>query len=181
MESSDHFKNGAKPKSHMSRDFLNKKIMINLTDLKFISDDHVRFENNEWTGKDNKGSLRGIRVQSSGNNAFIVNFYNFNFTENRPTWGNNLWMDPKPMVIVTKNDRIIDMIGYGYNHMGDSLSDYGLTLYSSNNNVEIVVLSMYDRNVQIAYLKEGKSVSDKGNLLKELAIWGFDFNNPFGL
>jgi GTP-binding protein EngB required for normal cell division len=85
-------------------------------------------------------------------------------------------MDTKPMVIVTQNDRLVDMIGYGYNQMGDSLSDYGLTLYLTKHNVEIVVLTMYDRNVQIAYLKEGKSVVDKGNLLQELAIWGFDFN-----
>ena len=150
--------------------------MINLTDFKFISDDHVRFENGEWTGRDNKGSLRGIRIQSSGNNAFVVNFHNFNLSGNSPVWGDNRWMEPKPMVIVTQNDRLIDMIGYGYDQMGDSLSNYGLTLYLTKQNVEIVVLTMYDRNVQIAYLKEGKSVVDKGNLLQELAIWGFNFN-----
>ena len=42
----------------------NKKPSIDLTDFKFLSDDHTRIENGRPTTANNKGAWRGIRVKT---------------------------------------------------------------------------------------------------------------------
>lgn len=54
-------------------DFLksgSKKPSVDLTDYKFISDDHIRIENGQKLNADNKGAWRGIRIQTTDNLTF---------------------------------------------------------------------------------------------------------------
>jgi tetratricopeptide (TPR) repeat protein len=140
----------------------NNKPSIDLTDFKFLSDDHTRVENGRPTSANNKGAWRGIRVKTSDNKTFYVTMYNMN--ENHPVWGNNIQMAEKRMKLdAEQNDKII-LRGFGTDAMGATFADYGLTLHKSNNNVNKVTLHMYDRKIDIIYEKaENKKQSETLN------------------
>ena len=125
--------------------------MVNLSDYKFVSDDHVRIQNGQKSDKNNKGAWRGVRIQTSDNITFTVTIYNLSGIH--PVWGNNIQMAPKQMKIQEQNESLIKLRGYGYDAMGGSFADYGLTLHISNQDIEKVVLHMFDRNIEIIYLK----------------------------
>src|SRR5258708_22772629 len=95
-------------------DFLkagSNKPSIDLTDFKFLSDDHTRIENGRPTQANNKGAWRGIRVKTSDNTTFYVTMYNMN--ENHPVWGDNIQMAEKRMKILEEtNDKIV-LRGFG--------------------------------------------------------------------
>ena len=128
-----------------------KKPSVDLTDFKFLSDDHTRVENGRPTNANNKGAWRGIRVKTSDNTTFFVTMYNMN--ENHPVWGDNIQMAEKRMKIIEESADKIVLRGYGTDAMGASFADYGLTLHKSNNNVNKVTLHMHDRNIAIVYEK----------------------------
>lgn len=129
----------------------NRKQSIDLTDFKFLSDDHTRFENGSPTTADNKGVWRGIRVHTSDNTTFFVTIYNIN--EYHPIWGNNIQMAEKKMKIIEDNTNKIVLRGFGTDAIGTSFADYGMTLHKSNNNINKVTLHLHDRNIEIVYLK----------------------------
>jgi tetratricopeptide (TPR) repeat protein len=137
----------------------NIKPSIDLTDFKFLSDDHTRIENGRPTMANNKGAWRGIRVKSSDNLTFYVSMYNMN--EDHPVWGNNIQMAEKKMKLVAEqNDKII-LRGFGTDVTGATFSDYGLTLYKSSGVINKVTLHMHDRNIDIEYhLAKNKSSID---------------------
>lgn len=138
----------------------NKKPSIDLTDFKFLSDDHTRIENGQPTTANNKGAWRGIRVKTSDNTTFFVTMYNMN--ENHPVWGDNIQMAEKRMKVIDENNDKTVLRGFGTDAMGASFADYGLTLHKSNNNVTKVALHMHDRNIDIIYQKaENKAQSTK--------------------
>lgn len=133
-------------------DFLktdSKSVSVDLTDFKFISDDHTRFENGRSTNANNKGAWRGIRIKSSDNITFFVSIYNMN--ENHPIWGNNIQMAEKKMKLIEENNNIIILRGFGIDSTGASFADYGLTLHKSNKTIHKITLHMHDRKVDIVY------------------------------
>jgi tetratricopeptide (TPR) repeat protein len=129
----------------------NNKPSFDLTDFKFLSDDHTRIENGLATTANNKGAWRGIRVKTSDNTTFFVTMYNMN--ENHPIWGDNIQMAEKRMKVVEENNDKIILRGFGIDTMGASFADYGLTLHKSKNDINKVTLHMHDRNIEILYLK----------------------------
>lgn len=128
-----------------------KKPSIDLSDFKFVSDDHVRTQNGQTSTANNKGAWRGIRVQSPNNEIFTVTMYNL--TGNHPVWGDNIQMAPKQMKMIEENADKIVLKGFGNDAMGSSFSDYGLTLHKSQNTITNVTLHMFDRNTEIKYSK----------------------------
>lgn len=129
----------------------NKKPSIDLTDFKFLSNNHTRIENGRPIAANNKGALRGIGVKTSDSHTFFVTIYNMN--ENHPVWGDNIQMAEKRMkVIEESNDKTI-LRGFGVDAKGASFADYGLTLHKSNNIVNKVTLHMHDRSIEIVYEK----------------------------
>jgi len=142
---------------------------IDLTDYKFLSDDHTRVQNGLSTDANNKGAWRGIRIQTSDNITFYVTMYNIN--ENHPVWGDNIQMAEKQMKLIEeKNDKII-LRGYGIDTMGSSFADYGLTLHKSNEKINKISLHMHDRNIEIIYEK----AEDKKQI--EILNYYSDFDN----
>ena len=137
-----------------------KKPSLDLTDFKFLSDDHTRIENGRPTNANNKGAWRGIRVKTSDNLIFSVTMYNMN--ENHPVWGDNIQMAEKQMKVIEENNENTILRGFGTDAMGASFADYGLTLHKSNNIVNKVTLHMHDRSINIVYEKaENKPHSTK--------------------
>jgi hypothetical protein len=137
----------------------NNKTSIDLTDFKFLSDDHIRIENGQPTSANNKGTWRGINVKTLDNSIFYVTIYNMN--ENHPIWGENIQLAEKKMALMTEqNDKII-LCGFNTDLTGVTIADYGLTLFKSNCFVNKVTLHIYDRNIHIEYLeaKEKSSIA----------------------
>lgn len=135
-------------------DFFKKRSsepIVDLTDFKFVSDDHNRFENGVKSATNNKGAWRGIRIQAKGSDIFLVTMYNLSGIH--PVWGDNIQMAPKPMKIIKQDNGKIMLRGYGTDVMGGSFSDYGITLYLQGVSIEKVTLHMFDRNIDITYLK----------------------------
>lgn len=135
-------------------DFLksgSKKPTIDLTDYKFLSDDHTRIQNGQSTNASNKGAWRGIRIRTSDHNIFYVSMYNMN--GDHPVWGGNIQMAEKQMKVSEETNEKIILRGFGSDEMGGSFADYGLTLHKSNQDINKISLHMHDRNIDIVYLK----------------------------
>jgi len=137
---------------------------IDLSDFKFVSNDHIRYENGQDVSGHNYDCWRGVRVQDniSGGQGYTVTMYNLD--GNHPLWGNNIQMAPKQMKIIEQTASKIKLKGYGADPMGNSFADYGLTLHLKNNQVDTVSLHMYDRNVEIIYYKDAVIKRSSNNL-----------------
>ena len=138
---------------------ISDKSIIDLSDLKFISDDHIRYEHGIDVSGHNNDCWRGIRVQNniSGGNGYTVTIYNLD--GNHPVWGNNIQMAPKQMKIVEQTRSCIKLKGYGRDSLGSSFGDYGLTLHLVGETLNKVTLHMYDRNIDILYFKASSTKS----------------------
>lgn len=132
---------------------------IDLTDFKFVSDDHTRIQNGQKSNANNKGAWRGIRVQTSDNKTFTSTIYNLVGTH--PIWGDNIQMAPKQMKIIEENSDKIFLRGFGTDSMGASFADYGITLHKQNGTIDKVTLHMFDRNTEIVYSKGNPSEMNK--------------------
>lgn len=126
-------------------------INIDLTDLKFSSDSHIRYENGHRIAHQ-KNCNRGIRIQSDGADRYIVTIYNQD--GNHPFWGDNVQMSPKQMKILsTAFDKVV-LRGYGVDSLGNSFSDYAISIHLKDGQVDKCILQLIDRNILIEYLKE---------------------------
>ena len=72
--------------------------------------------------------------------------------QNGQNWQNNVQMAPKRMRIVKVDNNIVQLRGYGFDMMGASFADYGVSLLIENDVISRVQLNMYDRNISIVYL-----------------------------
>jgi tetratricopeptide (TPR) repeat protein len=124
---------------------------IDLTDYKFLSDDHDRIESGSIKKANNKGAWRGIRIRTSDNKTFYVSMYNMN--GNHPVWGDNIQMAEKCMKLIQETEERLSFRGFGKDSMGASFSDYGISLHKSGKMVNEVTLHLHDRNVDIVYKK----------------------------
>ena len=130
-----------------------KESNIDLVDFKFISDDHTRYENEQAVQADNKGCMRGVRVQKgvSGNKGYTVTIYNLD--GNHSLWGNNIQMSPKQMEIIHNSNAGVEFRGFGKDPMGNNFSDYGIIIHLLNDVPTKITLKMYDRKIYIVYKK----------------------------
>jgi hypothetical protein len=101
-----------------------------------------------------------IEKNIEGGEGYTVTMYNLDGLH--PLWKDNIQMAPKRMHIVSVNDNIVKLRGYGYDEnalaMGAPLADasfasYGIILLIENNAIKRIQLNMYDRNISIVYLK----------------------------
>ncbi|WP_157209259.1 hypothetical protein [Mariniflexile maritimum] len=117
-------------------------------DFLFKSSDHLRYENGNHVSGPHGGAPRAIKVEPniSGREGFTVTMFN--------TDGQNVvQMAPKQMKIIQQNNDKIVLRGYGYDNMGSSFADYGLSIHFGNGKVDKCILHMHDRGVDIEYLK----------------------------
>lgn len=126
-----------------------KSPSIDLSDFKFLSDDHTRYESGVPTNSYNKGAWRGIRVKSFDSLTFFVTMYIM--TDSNPVWGDNIQMTEKIMKFLEEDNSKIVLQGFGMAPNGASYADYGLTLHKSNENVNKVTLHLLNRDINIVY------------------------------
>lgn len=128
----------------------------------FDSSDHIRFQNGKDVSGHNYGCNRRFVIEKNieGGEGYTVTMYNLDGLH--PLWNNNIQMAPKRMRIVSSNENIIELRGYGYDEnalaLGASLSDasfasYGVALLIENTEIKRIQLNMYDRDISIVYLK----------------------------
>lgn len=129
------------------------KPSFDLSDLKFISDDHVRYLNGQEVTGHNQDCWRGIRVQNNISDRQCYNVTVYDLDVNHSLWSNNIQMTPKQMKIIGQNTSRISLRGYGTDKTGASFADYGSTLHINNQAIEKVTMHMYDRSVDIVYFK----------------------------
>jgi|SRR6218665_14199 len=142
------------------------KPSIDLTDYKFLSDDHTRIQNGQKSNANNKGAWRGIWIKTSDQSTFFVTIYNMN--GNHPIWGDNIQMAEKRMKLVEEDDNKIILRGFGTDATGVSFADYGLTLHKLNQNIVKLTMHMHDRNIDIVYEKaENKIHSESLNKISD--------------
>ena len=126
---------------------------IDLKHFEFVSDNHIRYNNDVKSDADNRGACRGILIESSNNEIFMVSIHNLK--KENPIFG-NIQMSPKAMKIVRQDKDSIELRGYGHDEIGASFSDYGMILHLSDNTIQKITLIMWDRNARIEYLKVEK-------------------------
>lgn len=130
--------------------------------VKFDSSDHIRFQNGKNVSGHNYGCNRRFVIEKNieGGEGYSVTIYNLDGLH--PLWKDNIQMAPKRMRIVSINDNIVELRGYGYDEnalaMGASLSDasfasYGIVLLIEDSTIYRIQLNMYDRGISIVYLK----------------------------
>lgn len=119
----------------------------------FKSSDHLRYENGIHVSGPHGGAGRAVKVEPNitGGKGFSVTLYNLD--GNHPVWQNNVQMAPKQMDIIQQTEEQVVLRGYGYDNMGSSFADYGLTIHFENGEVNECILHMHDRGVDIKYLK----------------------------
>lgn len=121
--------------------------------VKFDSSDHIRYANGVDVSGHNYGCNRQIEIQKNieGGEGYTVTIYNLDGIH--PMWGNNVQMAPKQMRIINVRDNIVSLRGYGYDRMGSPFSDYGIDAYFQDKEISKIVLKMFDRNIELEYLK----------------------------
>ena len=121
--------------------------------VKFDSSDHIRYANGIDVSGHNYGCNRQVEIQKNieGREGYTVTIYNLDGIH--PLWGNNVQMAPKQMKIVNAVDNTISLRGYGYDMMGSAYSDYGIDVHFVNKEIDKIVLKMFDRNIELEYLK----------------------------
>lgn len=134
---------------------------IDISNIKFHSDNHIRYEHGRiaiTNASDerghNKGANRGIQIEPNINGGEGYTVTMFNLDGNHPLWGNNVQMAPKQMKIISSDHEKIVLRGFGYDRMGGSFADYGLTIYHNGVKPVRMKLHMYDRAIDIEYFEK---------------------------
>lgn len=119
----------------------------------FKSSDHLRYENGKHVSGPHGGARRAIKVEPNINGGENYSVTLFNMDGNHPVWQNNIQMSPKQMKVIHHSNDSIVLQGYGNDSFGESFTDYGLTIQLQNDNIDKCILHMFDRGVDIEYLK----------------------------
>jgi len=121
--------------------------------LRFLSSDHIRYENGAHVSGPHGGARRGIEIAPNyeGQEGYLVTIYNQDGLH--PVWGNNIQMGTKPMHVVKRTDNEIQLRGFGEDQFGNPFTDYAVSIHLVNNRIDFMQLHMLDRGVVIKYLK----------------------------
>lgn len=119
----------------------------------FDSTDHIRYQNGVDVSGHNYGCHRQVVIKNNinGGEGYTITIYNLD--GNHPLWGNNIQMAPKQMKIIQCENNVVSLKGYGHDMMGNPFSDYGIDVYFNNKEITKIVLKMFDRNIELEYLK----------------------------
>ena len=119
----------------------------------FDSSDHIRFQNGQNVSGHNYGCNRRLVIEKNieGGEGYTVTMYNLDGVH--PFWQNNIQMAPKRMKVISVNDNIVELRGYGLDQLGGNFADYGVVLLIEDSEIIRLQLNMFDRNTCIVYLK----------------------------
>lgn len=112
--------------------------------ITFTSSDHIRFQEGQDVSGHNYGANRRIVIEKDieGGEGYTVTMYNLDGIH--PLWQNNVQMAPKRMRIINVDNSIVQLRGYGFDSMGASFADYGVSLLMDGKEISRVQLDMYN-------------------------------------
>lgn len=124
----------------------------------YESSDHIRFQNGENVSGHNYGCIRRLVIEKSidAKEGYTISMYNMDGQSPQ------LQMTPKPMKIVNVNGTIVEFRGFGYDENALAMNipleeaafeNYGLIITIEDDKVIHAQLNLYDRDVNIVYLK----------------------------
>ena len=130
--------------------------------VSFDSSDHIRFQNGKDVSGHNLSCNRRFVIEKNveGGEGYTVTMYNLDGLH--PLWKDNIQMAPKRMRIVSTNENIIELRGYGYDENAlalgaplevASFASYGVALLIEDGAIKRLQLNMYDRDISIVYMK----------------------------
>lgn len=135
-----------------------KQYDFDVSDIYFESSDHIRYEYGQYKSGPYGGARRAIRVEPhiEGKRGYSVTTYNLDNVH--PAWGNNIQMAPKQMEIISSELNKTEMRGYDadprtFGDPSGEFSNYGITIFHPNHEIEKIILHMHDREVDIEYVK----------------------------
>lgn len=137
---------------------------INLNFI-FESPNHIRYEKSRYISITQGGANRLIKVEQDNDNDwnYLVTIYNKD--GNHPVWNNDIQMSTKQMRIIESNSTKIVLRGWGYDNLGESFGNYGLTVNIKNSEIINCILHIYNRSIDIKYLnKDNYDDFDNDNL-----------------
>ena len=124
----------------------------------FNSSSHIRYENGRPVSGLRVYASRSIKVESDtrGKDGYILTI--FNNEGNHPLHGNNMQMAPKPMKVISSSSNKTELRGFGADPrlMGNPVgnySNYGITIFHTNNSIDKIILHLHDRNIELEYFK----------------------------
>ena len=125
---------------------------IDLDDLKFVSNQHARYQNGQLTGTTDDTTYRGIRIRRHDGSGHLYTVSIHMVDGVHPIWNDNVTMAPKTMHVVSKTPDVIVLRGVAGHDVFSDFSDYGMTLHLDGDQVDKIVLHMHDRATDIHYL-----------------------------
>ncbi len=124
----------------------------------FNSSSHLRYEGGIPVSGLRVTANRAVKVEPNieGKDGYTVTI--FNNDGNHPVWGNNVQMAPKQMKVVATSVNKTELRGWGadpraFGDPAGNYSNYGITIFHSNNVIDKIILHMHDRRVDIVYFK----------------------------
>lgn len=119
--------------------------VLNSLKLSFLSRKQSRYENGNNTM--NVNAVRSVEIIPNFqlNEGYLVAVFNHD-------GGNrNIQMVPKQMKTISRAEKMIKLQGFGVDSHGVAFSDYAISLYFSDYDIEHAELFMLDRNIRIEY------------------------------
>ncbi len=122
----------------------------------FKSNDHIRFENGCDISGHNENCIREIVISplDIGSKKYKVKILSLDRFPIEET------MSEKQMQVFAEDDFKIELRGYGSDIFGFPFSNYGITLNYFNNEIDTVILHMFNRNTDIHYFFDKKLQQD---------------------
>ena len=124
----------------------------------FKSSSHIRYEGGIPVSGLKVIANRSVKVEPNveGKEGYTVTI--FNNDGNHPLWGTNVQMAPKQMKTVSSTNTKTELRGWGTDPraFGDPVgnySNYGITIFHTNNEINKIKLHMHDRRIDLEYFK----------------------------
>jgi hypothetical protein len=124
-------------------------------DVKFVSPKQVRYQHDQYMAETDDTTYRGVRIEGLANDVYRVSIYMMEGSH--PVWGGNTTMAPKLMRIEERKPSQMVFRGINGASPFDDFSDYGITIEKHDATIDKIILHMYDRSTDIAYLSETES------------------------
>ena len=128
-----------------------EKLLIDLSNLKFISNFSIELKHDEDKYSKKVSANIGIEIKSNPEieNSYIVKVFNLDVED--VIWKPVFEIHPKIMKVIRQSDEVIEIIGFGFDEFGNDYSDFGTTLLLKNKNIQIIVLHLFGKDLDIEY------------------------------
>lgn len=135
----------------------NQLSVFDISDVYFKSSRHIQHHKEKKLSEENK-EKRAIKIEPhiEGKKGFTIT--TFRLDGFLPFWGNKVELTPKHMDIIELNNGRSILKGFAAppadtSDPADVHSNYGLSIYHPDNEIEKIVLHKHHENIDIEYLK----------------------------